>query len=49
LRLLKDNYRELEAFDYYCEAFIKITRLFDELFREIEASKGNLRLNRHFQ
>jgi hypothetical protein len=37
LRLFKDIFREVEAFDYNCEAFIKITRLFEDIFREIEA------------
>jgi hypothetical protein len=36
--------REFEAFDYKCEAFIKITRVFGDIFREMEASKRNLRL-----
>jgi hypothetical protein len=26
----------MEAFDYKCEAFIKITRLFEDIFREME-------------
>jgi hypothetical protein len=37
LRLFKDISREVEAFDYKCKAFIKITRLFGEIFREMEA------------
>jgi hypothetical protein len=37
LRLLKDIFRELEAFDYKCEAFLKTTRLFEDIFREMEA------------
>jgi hypothetical protein len=31
LRLFKDISRELEAFDLKCEAFIKITRLFENI------------------
>jgi hypothetical protein len=34
----------LEAFDCKCEALIKITRLFEEMFKEIEASIRYLRL-----
>jgi hypothetical protein len=33
---LKDIIKEMEAFEYKCEAFIKITRLFEDIFREIE-------------
>jgi hypothetical protein len=44
LRLLKDIFRELEAFDYKCEAFIKIMRIFKDISREMEASIRNLRL-----
>jgi hypothetical protein len=41
----KDIFRELvEAFDYYFEAFIKITRLFEDIFRETEASIRNQRV-----
>jgi hypothetical protein len=40
----KDMFRELEAFDYKCEAFIKIMRFFEDISREIEASIRNLRL-----
>jgi hypothetical protein len=39
LRLFKDNFRKFEAFDYKCEAFIKISRVFGDIFREMEASK----------
>jgi hypothetical protein len=35
----KDIFRELEAFDYKCEAFIKITRLLKDIFREIGFNK----------
>jgi hypothetical protein len=34
----------MEAFDYKCEAFIKITRLFEDMFREMEALIRILRL-----
>jgi hypothetical protein len=34
----KDIFGELESFDYYCEAYIKNTRLFEDIFRKIEAS-----------
>jgi hypothetical protein len=37
LRLFKDDLREVEAFDYKCEAFIKVTRLFEETFNGNEA------------
>jgi hypothetical protein len=33
-----------EAFDCKCEAFIKTTRLFEDIFKEMEASIRNLRL-----
>jgi hypothetical protein len=36
-KAFKDNFREVEAFDYRCEAFIKITRLFEDIFNENEA------------
>jgi hypothetical protein len=26
----------MEAFDYKCESFIKITRLFEDIFRDME-------------
>jgi hypothetical protein len=35
LRLLKDIFREVEAFDHKYEVFVKITRLFEDIFREI--------------
>jgi hypothetical protein len=40
----KGIFREYEAFDYKCEAFIKTTRLFEDIFREMEASIRNLTL-----
>jgi hypothetical protein len=46
LRLLK--YISEKAFDYKCEAFIKIKRLFEDIFREMEALKRNLRLFQRF-
>jgi hypothetical protein len=36
----------MKAFDQKCEAFIKFTRLFEDIFREMEALARNLR---HFQ
>jgi hypothetical protein len=36
LGLFKDIFRELEAFDYKCEAFIKKTRLFEDIFKEVK-------------
>jgi hypothetical protein len=30
----------VEAFDYKCGAFIKVTRLFEDIFRGMERSKG---------
>jgi hypothetical protein len=44
LRLLKDIFRELEAFDYKCEAFIKIMRLFEDISSGMEVSIRYLRL-----
>jgi hypothetical protein len=44
LRLLKDIFREVEAFDYKCGAFIEITMLFEDIFGEMEALIRNLRL-----
>jgi hypothetical protein len=32
------------AFDYKCEAFIKITRLFEDISREIDVLITNMRL-----
>jgi hypothetical protein len=49
LRLFKDTFRELEAFDYKCEVFIKMTRLFEDISREMEASIRNLRLFKDFE
>jgi hypothetical protein len=37
LRLFKDYLSEVEAFDYKCEAFIKVTRLFEDIFNGNEA------------
>jgi hypothetical protein len=34
----------VEAFDYKCEAFIKITRLFEYLSREMESLIRNMML-----
>jgi hypothetical protein len=31
-------FKEVEAFVWVCEAFVKITRLFEDIIREIEAS-----------
>jgi hypothetical protein len=44
LRLFKDICREGETFDHKYEAFIKITRPFEDFFREMEALIRNLRL-----
>jgi hypothetical protein len=44
VRLFKDIFREMEALDYKNETFKKITRHFEHIFREIEASIRNLRL-----
>jgi hypothetical protein len=44
VRHFKDIFRELEAFNYKCEAFIKITRLSEDIFRRMEASIRILRL-----
>jgi hypothetical protein len=44
LRLFKNHFRDVGTFDYKCEAFIKITRLFVDIFREIEALIRNMRL-----
>jgi hypothetical protein len=46
LRLFKDIFREVEAFDYKCEAFIKVTRLFKDIFNGnegMEILKGFLK------
>jgi hypothetical protein len=37
LRLFKDIFREVKAFDYKCEALIKLKRLFEDIFGEMEA------------
>jgi hypothetical protein len=37
VRLFKDILREVEAFDYKCEAFIKVPRLFEDIFNGNEA------------
>jgi hypothetical protein len=34
----------MEAFDNKCEAFIEITRLFEDIFREMGALIRNMRL-----
>jgi hypothetical protein len=44
LRLFKDIFREVEAFDYKCEAFIRITSHIEDIFREMEALIRNLTL-----
>jgi hypothetical protein len=51
LRLFKDIFREVKAFDNMCggfykiqEAFIKYKRLFEDIFREMEALLRSLRL-----
>jgi hypothetical protein len=33
----KHIFKEIEAFDYKCEVIIKIKRLFNDIFRKIEA------------
>jgi hypothetical protein len=33
----------LEAFDEHCEAFKEITRIFEDIFREMEVSTSYLR------
>jgi hypothetical protein len=38
------HFQRIEGFDYNCEAFIKIPRLFEDIFREIEGLIRNLRL-----
>jgi hypothetical protein len=45
---LKGVFREEEAFDYKFEAFIKITRLLEDIFREMEALIRNLRFFQRF-
>jgi hypothetical protein len=35
--VFKDMFREVEAFDYKCKAFIKVTRLFEDIFIEMKA------------
>jgi hypothetical protein len=39
----------MEVFDYKFEAFLKITRLFEDIFREMEASITILRLSRRLR
>jgi hypothetical protein len=34
----------VEAFDYKCEAFLKVTKLFEEIFTKMKARISNLRL-----
>jgi hypothetical protein len=48
LRFFKDIFREVEDFDYKCEAFIKITSLFEEIIREMKVLLRNLMLFRRF-
>jgi hypothetical protein len=48
LRFLQEIFREVEAFNYECEAFIKTTMLFEDIFREMEALIRNLRLFQRF-
>jgi hypothetical protein len=42
------HFQEVDVFDYKYEAFIKTTRLFEDIFREKEALKRNLRLFQRF-
>jgi hypothetical protein len=44
LRLFKEIFRVVEAFNYKCEAFIEIPRLFEEIYRQMEALTRNPRL-----
>jgi hypothetical protein len=44
----KEIFREVEAFDYTCEALINITRLFEDIFRKMEALIKNSRLFQRF-
>jgi hypothetical protein len=37
LKLFKDIFRKVEAFDFKFEALINVTRLFEHIFNEIEA------------
>jgi hypothetical protein len=39
----------VEAFDYKCEAFIEITRLIEDICREMEALIRNLRFFKKLQ
>jgi hypothetical protein len=41
---ISNDFEAFEGFDYKCEAFIKITRLFEDIFREMEDQIKNLRL-----
>jgi hypothetical protein len=41
---LKRNFRKVEAFLNYNEDFIKITKLFEDISREMKASFPNLNL-----
>jgi hypothetical protein len=43
LKLFKNIFREMEAFDYKCEAFIKITRLYEDIFNGTEAFLNRFR------
>jgi hypothetical protein len=49
LRPFKDIFRKLENFDCKCEAFIKITRLFEDIFKEIESSEDFSKITRLFE
>jgi hypothetical protein len=40
LRLFINIFSEVEVFDYKCEAFIKITRLFEDIFRDNKKSEA---------
>jgi hypothetical protein len=49
MSLFKDIIREVEAFDYKCEDFIKIRiRFFEDIFRKLEALIRNLSLFEDF-
>jgi hypothetical protein len=44
LRLFKDIFEEVGDFDYKFEAFIKVKRFFEDIFRKMKALIKNLRL-----
>jgi hypothetical protein len=47
---LKTFSEKWDTFDFKCEAIIKIMRLFEDIFREMESLIRNLSLlQRHFQ